>query len=143
MSLEATIAENTAAIRELIAAIANGIPTTAAQVAAVADQAPKKEKGKATVPANGASSTQEGTSPAAPAGAAAQDPAAGAVSSPAPAAASVTYDEVKAAILKLSQAKGREQVVAALTEFGVAKGPELKPEQFAGFIAKANELVAA
>ena len=140
MSLEATIAENTAAIRELIAAIANGIPTTAAQVAAVAAEAPKKEKGKATVPANGASSTSAETSPAT--GAAAQTPAAESAPT-APAAASVTYDEVKAAILKLSQAKGREQVVAALTEFGVAKGPELKPEQFAGFIAKANELVAA
>jgi hypothetical protein len=138
--LEEAIKENTAAIRELIAAIANGIPTTPAQVAAAAAEASTKEKPKATVGVNGASSTPGQTSPTADA--AAQDPAAGAAPT-APAAASVSYDEVKAAILKLSQAKGREQVVAALTEFGVAKGPELKPEQFAGFIAKANELVAA
>lgn len=140
--LEEVIKENTLAIRELIATIAKGVPTPAAQVAAVAAEAPKGQKAKATVATNGASSTQVGASPAAPADATAQKTAPAAAPT-ADGAASVTYEDVKAAILKLSQAKGREQVVAALTAFGVAKGPELKPEQFAGFIAKANELVAA
>lgn len=144
MSLELAITENANAIRDLIAAISKGVPTTAAQVAAVVEQAPKEtKKAKATVATNGASSTQEGTSPeAVPADAAAQQPAPEAAAT-APVAASVSYEDVKHAIVKLSGSKGRDAVVALLTEFGAGKGPDLKPEQFAEFIAKASQLVAA
>ncbi|WP_374312467.1 hypothetical protein [Dongia sp.] len=45
-------------------------------------------------------------------------------------AASIPYDDVKAAILKLSAAKGRDAAVAVLKQFGVAKGTELTPEQY-------------
>ncbi len=121
MSLEVAIQENTAAIRELLAVIARGVPTG---VAAVASQA--------TVDTNGASSTQGLRSPP-PAEAAA--PAAAKPT----AAESATYDDVKKAILKLSSAKGRDQVVSVLGQFGAAKGPDLKPEQYAAFVAKVND----
>ena len=145
MSLEATIAENTAAIRELIAAIANGIPTTAAQLAAVVAEAPAavtvKKQAKATVATNGASSTPGASFSA---GATAQQPAAeAAAATTSPAAASVTYDQVKAAITRAANAKGRDAVLILLKEFGVAKGPDLKPEQYADFVAKANTLLVA
>jgi hypothetical protein len=100
----------------------------------------KKEKAKATVVANGASSTAADPSPT-PA-AAAQDPAPTAVDA-APGAASVTYDDVKTMIGKLGAGKSRQAVIDLLAEFGVAKGPDLKPEQFAGFVAKANAQLAA
>lgn len=53
----------------------------------------------------------------------------------------VTYDQVKDAILALSKAKGRDAVVKLLTQFGAAKGPDLKPEQYAEF-HKAAEVAA-
>ena len=56
MSLEATIAENTAALRDLIAAIGKGIPTTHAQVAAVVAEA--KPEATAKKP-DGAAQTAE------------------------------------------------------------------------------------
>lgn len=155
MSIEQALAENTSAIRELIAAIKAGVPTTAAQVAAVVTEAKatpcaghdaetakaetkatktKKETAQATVANNGASSTPENTS--ASADAAAQEPAA---EDPATsAAASVSYEDVKKAIIKLSQAKGRDAVVATLAKFGANAGPQLKPEQYAEFIAAAG-----
>lgn len=143
--LETVIAENTVAIRDLIATIAKGLPTSAAQVAAVVDPAPKettKKQVKATVTNNGASSTPE-TPPFASADAAAQGPAPVADSPSAPGAVSVTYDDVKAAILKLSNVKGRDAVLALLKPFGAAKGPELKPEQFAEFVTQANAAIAS
>lgn len=55
----------------------------------------------------------------------------------------VTYDQVKPLILKINAAKGREAAAAALGKFGVSKGPDLKPEQYAPFVAHANEVLAA
>lgn len=132
MTLEAAIQENTSAIRELIAAISKGIPTTTAQVAAVVAEAPQ-----ASAP------TKEPEAPAKPEPAA---PAASqATSAPAPAASAPapSYEDVKHAIVKLSGSKGRDAVVTLLKDFGAGKGPDLKPEQFGDFIAKAQQLVAA
>ena len=56
---------------------------------------------------------------------------------------SVTYEQVKPLILKINAAKGREAAAGALAKFGVTKGPELKPEQYADFVAHANEVLAA
>ena len=121
MSLEAAIQENTSAIRALIATMTKGLPTTGEPSSAVvAPPKTKKEKPPVTV------DNAEATAPAA--------------DSPAPGA---TYDEVKNAIVKLSGQKGRDQVVALLSQFDAAKGPDLKPEQFADFLAQANAAMAA
>ena len=126
MSLEAAIQENTSAIRALIATMTKGLPTTVeASSAVVAPPKAKKEKPPAAVDHAGT------TTPATP------SPAADA---PAPGA---NYDDVKNAIVKLSGLKGRDQVVAVLSQFEAAKGPDLKPEQFADFIAQANAAMAA
>ena len=50
------------------------------------------------------------------------------------AAEPVTYAKVAAAITAMVK-KDRAKAVAALEQFGVAKGPELKPEQYADFLA--------
>lgn len=131
MTLEAAIAENTSAIRELIAALANGTPTTAAQVEKVVKEA---KPAKATVATNGASSTQEPSSPLAAAAAPEPAPAA---ETPQPGAASVTYEEVKKAIFALAGKKGRDAVVATLKTFGAEKGTDLKPAQYADFLKAA------
>lgn len=55
----------------------------------------------------------------------------------------VTYDQVKPLILKINTTKGRAAATAALAKFGAAKGPELKPEQYAAFVAHAEEVLAA
>lgn len=54
----------------------------------------------------------------------------------------VAYADVKPLILKINTAKGREAATAALAKFGVTKGPDLKPEQYADFVAYANEVLA-
>ena len=66
-----------------------------------------------------------------------------ATSAPETAAAPLAYPDVVAAINKLATAKGRDTAVALLGEFGVSKGPELKPEQFAEFIKKATAATGA
>lgn len=137
--LEEAIKENTAAIRELIAAIAKGVPTTAAQVAAVVAEAPKTEKAEKVV-------TKTETVPVE------QDLAASKNAKQAEEALNghanadtkgVSYDDVKAVIIKVSGAKSRDDVVALLGKFGVAKGPDLKPAQYAEFVAAATELIEA
>ena len=52
-------------------------------------------------------------------------------------------DEQLEIFVKLSGLKGRDQVVAVLSQFDAAKGPDLKPEQFADFIAQANTAMVA
>jgi hypothetical protein len=55
----------------------------------------------------------------------------------APAAApALTYDDVKKAVGVLAvNPGGRQRVIAALSRFGVAKAPELNPDQWAEFVA--------
>lgn len=52
-----------------------------------------------------------------------------------------TYQDAAAAITKLSRVKGRDTAVALLGEFGASKLPDVKPEQFADIIGKANALM--
>ena len=126
MTLEAAIQENTSAIRALIAAMAQGLPTMVEpSPAGVATPKTKKEKPPAT------EGKPEVTTPATPSPAV-DAPAAGA-----------TYDDVKNAIVKLSGMKGRDSVLAVLGQFDATKGPDLKPEQFADFITQANVAMAA
>lgn len=132
MSLEIAIQENTAAIRALIAAISNGIPTTAQQVAAVVEEvkaeAPAKAEKKikpekAEAPKVEQAATPEPKEEAAPA---ADD------------APEVTYQDAAAAITALSKTKGRDAAVALLKKFGASKLPEVKPEDFAAIVAEAQ-----
>lgn len=60
-----------------------------------------------------------------------------------PAANAPTYQDAAAAITKLSRTKGRDAAVAILTEFGAAKLPDVKPEQFADVIAAAEAAMGA
>lgn len=53
----------------------------------------------------------------------------------------LTYEDVKPLILDLTKAKGREVAAGALAKFGAAKGPELKPDDFAAFVAHAKSLL--
>jgi hypothetical protein len=56
----------------------------------------------------------------------------------APAADTLTYPDVQKITLELSKVRGREAAVACLKQFGATKGPELKPEQYAAYVAKAR-----
>lgn len=55
-------------------------------------------------------------------------------------AAAVEYATVSKHITESVKSKGRDAVVATFNQFGAAKGPELKPEQYADFIAALGEL---
>jgi hypothetical protein len=46
-----------------------------------------------------------------------------------------TYQAAADAVTKLARTKGRDAAVAVLNEFGAAKLPDVKPEQFAAIIA--------
>ena len=46
-----------------------------------------------------------------------------------------TYQDTADAVTKLARTKGRDAAVAVLNEFGAAKLPDVKPEQFAAIIA--------
>lgn len=137
MSLEQAIIDNTAAIRELIAAISNGIPTTGAQVAAVVEEVKAEEK-QAKVDKKTKSETKEAPkSTEAPAVTQEQKDESAA------AAVEVTYQEAAAAITSLSRVKGRDAAVALLKKFGAAKLPDVKPEDFAAIVEEANEQAGA
>ena len=144
MSLEATIAENTAALRDLIAAIGKGIPTTHAQVAAVVAEA--KPEATAKKP-DGAAQTAE-TKPTATTAAAESSQSVAAETGMTAAQATEalnghadapTYQDAANAINALAKAKGRAAAVAVLAAFGAAKLPDVKPEQFADVIAAAQK----
>lgn len=129
MSLEATIQENTQAIRELIAALAHGITPTAAQVAAVTGKPPAPEaKPKATPKAEAAPAPTPEPAP---------EPEAF------PGTTGYTYQDAAAAITKLSRTKGRDAAVALLYRFKASKLPDVQPDQFAEIIEAANEAMGA
>jgi hypothetical protein len=149
--LEQVIADNTAAIRELIATIKAGAPATPA-AAPVVEEATSNAKAtvakkatsnvKATVTENNGASSTPGA-PFHPAEAAAQEKPAAEEAPPATSVAeSVTYEQVKHAILKVASTKSREIAAGILAEFGATKGPDLKPEQYAGIMARLNAVLS-
>ncbi|BCB27034.1 hypothetical protein SKTS_19200 [Sulfurimicrobium lacus] len=112
MSLETVIQENTNALRDLIAAIANGIPTTSAQVAAVATQAAEKVEAKAekkSAQAEKPASSESGATPQT------------ATETAAPAVV-LDYEAIKKPFLSLVNKKGRDAAAALLNQFGVDAG---------------------
>lgn len=129
-----------ASVQEAANALARlGAPTTAAPAPAATEKAattkaePKKETGG--TPAS--SSAAPAASPAS------AEPKADAAEKATPKADAPTYEKsglpekIKAAV-----GKDKAGVVALLKEFGVTKGPELKPEQFAAFGEKIDALLA-
>lgn len=124
MSLEASIQENTAAIRELIATLAKGITPTANQVAAVVSE------GKAQKVAPKAEPVVESTPPA-------SEPESF------PGATEYTYQDAAAAITKLSRVKGRDAAVSLLYRFKASKLPDVQPDQYAEIIEAANAAMGA
>lgn len=104
MSLETTIAENTAAIRELIALLSSKSDTKVSHI------------------------TEE-TKPAA----AAEKPASKAQTS-ADEAVSVTYQDAAKAIQDLAKTKGRDAAIAVLANFNASKLPEVKESDFAAVV---------
>lgn len=56
------------------------------------------------------------------------------------AAADVPYDRVREAILDVAAKHGRDAVLALLKPFGVERGQQLKPEQYAAALAAAKKV---
>lgn len=145
MSLEIAIAENTAALRELIATLSKGIPTSAAQVAAVVEQS-KVVEDTTEADAKAAKAAADKKAAAAKADAAkkAKEAEAAAAATQEPKdddAAAIDLDQVIAVTLALGKAGKRVELVALLGEFGAAKSSLLDPSDFASFHAKATTLL--
>lgn len=129
-----------ASVQEAANALAKlGAPTTAAPTPAATEKAAtaKAETKKETGGTPASSSAAPAASPAS------AEPKADAAEKATPKADAPTYEKsglpekIKAAV-----GKDKAGVVALLKEFGVTKGPELKPEQFAAFGEKIDALLA-
>jgi hypothetical protein len=145
MSLESAIAENTAALRELIAQLAKGLPTSAAQVAAVVEQS-KVEEETFVSDTKAAKAAADKKAAAAKADAAkkAKDAEAAAAATPEPKdddAPAIELQQVIDVTLALGKAGKRDKLVELLGEFGAAKSSLLDPSDFASFHAKATALL--
>lgn len=146
MSLEQAITDHASALRELAAAIRSTI-SGAHDITAATDKVIRDAK-KADTPAAGATTQATGAvegsdaKKSADTQTAATTAKAGAARASPSDVAQVDYEAVKAKVLALSKAQGREPTVALLQRYGVDKAPELKPEQYAGFIADADRVIA-
>lgn len=144
MSLEQAITDHAAALRELAAAIratassASGITINSGETLMLADA--NKADTKTQAPKAGAQGG-DGKKPAGTQTAGTTAKAGTATASHSDAAAP-TYDDVKAKVLELSKAKGREPTVALLQRYGVEKAPDLKDDQYAGFITDVDAILA-
>ena len=125
MSLEQALADNTAAIRELIAAMRPAAPATVtAVVQAITAPAADTSKIVLTDPDEKAAPEVAYTMPALqPREVVGEAPAA------------IEYAQVAQAIID-SFKVDRTKVIAALGKFGAKKGPELKPADYAAFLAE-------
>ena len=129
-----------ASVQEAANALAKlGAPTTAAPTPAAPEKAatPKAETKKETGGTPASSSAAPAASPAS------AEPKADAAEKATPKADAPTYE--KSGLpekIKTAVGKDKAGVVALLKEFGVSKGPELKPDQFAAFGEKIDALLA-
>jgi hypothetical protein len=152
MSLEETLAANTAALHALTAALvaAGALPKPAAVPAVVSGPATAKAAAPLKTVAESAPTADTAASPAPASTAATPDPKPAAASpqketaaaSPAAEAGATSYDQVKALILKLSKEKGGDAARAVLAAFGVTKGPELKAAQYAEVVTHCEAALA-
>lgn len=127
MTLETVLAENTASNRELTAAINSLVVAMFSNGGTVAPTPSPAGKPTATpVP-----------TPPPPAA----TPAPAPIPTPAD-PAQVTYEMVKAQLITLSKLSGgSSRVTTILKEFGVGRGPDLQPEQYAEVLARAQKEV--
>ena len=133
MSLEAAILENTSVLRELLArltvvAIPTATPDTKVEVKkldapAASGQPTATAKKEAAAPESTTSAPNPAAQSAAP------------ESQASTAATTITYDQVAKAITD-GVKSSRDKVVAALAKFNAKKGTELKPDQYAAFLAE-------
>lgn len=135
LTLAEALNAHAAATVQLAQAIANqGLPAPSSPRSEVqaADPQPEKRRGRPPKNADAPSASAEPD--------AVSDQGSGSVepaqSQSAPSEPEVTYDAVKALILTVSQAKGRAAAAQVLTDLGVEKGPDLKPEQYAEAVEK-------
>ena len=129
-----------ASVQEAANALARlGAPTTAAPAPAATEKAattkaePKKETGGTPASSSAAPAATPATA----------EPKADAAEKATPKADAPTYE--KSGLpekIKTAVGKDKAGVVALLKEFGVSKGPELKPDQFAAFGEKIDALLA-
>ena len=124
MSLEKALAENTAAIHNLIAALAN--PSVAYPIG---------DTVQAPVTHNSASDTAEVSSNQAQPEVAAQEPVEAVSTEVAASAESVTYDDVAKVVSKLAATKGRDIAVGVLAKFNAKVLKDVDPSKFAEVIA--------
>ena len=127
-----------ASVQEAANALARlGAPTTAAPTPAAPEKAAttKAESKKESAGTQASSSAAAAASPA---------PAESKAAAAEPAKADVPTYEKSGLPEKIKAAVGKDKagVVALLKEFGVSKGPELKPEQFAAFGEKIDARLA-
>ena len=125
MSLEQALADNTAAIRELIAAMRPAAPATVTAVVQ-AITAPAADTSKIVL-----IDPDEQAAPEVPYVLPALQPREVVVEAP----AAIEYAQVAQAIIDAFKAD-RAKVIAALGKFGAKKGPELKPADYAAFLAE-------
>lgn len=140
--------------------VAAGEPLTAGEAVAAlhghaspADDGETAEKAAAAAAAKAAKAAAAAEAKAAKAAAAAEAEAAAearaaaeakaaadAAALSARAAADVPYDRVREAILDVAAKHGRDAVLALLKPFGVERGQQLKPEQYAAALAAAKKV---
>jgi hypothetical protein len=125
MSLEQALADNTAAIRELIAAMRPAAPATVTAVVQ-AITAPAADTSKIVL-----IEPDEKAAPEVPYTMPALQPREAVVEAP----AAIEYAQVAQAIID-SFKVDRTKVIAALGKFGAKKGPELKVADYAAFLAE-------
>ena len=133
MSLEAAIHENTQAIQALIAALGNGIPTTAAQVAAVVQEAEKPAKAEAK-------KAKEAAAPAPTLNVVDNSTTSSADDKPGTAPTAELFAQAVAVLNTLISSNRRAQAAATLAWFGVARLSEASAAQVPEIL---NALTAA
>jgi len=140
MSLEIAIQENTAAIRELIAALANGTPVAQAEPSVTEAKAVKVKQEKAEAKAKPDPKPEVVAEVAEPAATPEQkdEPAAVEVTT---ADTTVTAADVTAAVISLGKAGKRPELIELLGKYRVNKGSELAADQLAPFHADATALL--
>ena len=130
-----------ASVQEAANALARlGAPTTAAPTPAATEKAATTAKAETKKETGGTPASSSAAPAASPASA---EPKADAAEKATPKADAPTYE--KSGLpekIKTAVGKDKAGVVALLKEFGVSKGPELKPDQFAAFGEKIDALLA-
>ena len=132
MSLEDALKENTEAVRNLTAAM-----NALLEKSNTPEKETKTPKGAPTTekPAPSPSTATATAAPAPKAENSGTSAPSAATEQPDSTAAEVTYEDVVTTFLSVFKAD-REKGLAALKTFGVKKAPELKPEQYADFVAE-------